>query len=176
MRAALAGDSAAYRILLSELMPLLRQYYLNRLGRDRLADAEDLVQETLVAIHTRRATYDQTRPVTAWAHAIARYKLVDHVRSQRVRLSVPLDDEGGELAGPDEAEPAMARKDLGRILDCLPTQTRRLITEVKLEGRSIAETAALTGLSEASVKTGINRGLRALSARFGGKGDGTRDG
>ncbi|WP_109122621.1 sigma-70 family RNA polymerase sigma factor [Azospirillum sp. TSO22-1] len=176
MRASLAGDAQAYRAFLSELTVLLRRYCLRQLGADRLADAEDLVQETLMAIHTRRATYDPDRPVTAWAHAIARYKLVDHLRRRHPQVGVPLDDVEDFLAAPDDTEPAMARCDVGRLLDTLPEQPRALIRQVKLEGASIAETAARTGLSESAVKVGIHRGLKALAARFGAGGNRARNG
>jgi RNA polymerase sigma-70 factor, ECF subfamily len=175
MRAALAGDAASYRAFLAELTTMLRRYFLRRLGGDRLADAEDLVQDTLMAIHARRATYDPERPVTVWVHAIARYKLIDHFRSRRVRASVPLDDEAEFLAGPDDAEPAMARRDVGRMLDTLPAQQVALVRAVKIDGESVATAAARSGMSESAVKVSIHRGLKALAARFGGKDDRARD-
>ena len=73
MLAALAGDAAAYRMLLQGLTRHLRGYYAKRLGA---AAAEDAMQETLIAIHAKRATYDPARPFTAWVYGIARYKLV----------------------------------------------------------------------------------------------------
>src|SRR5690242_11025299 len=80
MIASLAGDAAAYRGLLDDLAVQLRGYFRKRLAAPLAADAEDLVQETLLALHSRRTTYDQARPFTAWVHAIARYKLTDHLR------------------------------------------------------------------------------------------------
>jgi RNA polymerase sigma-70 factor (ECF subfamily) len=66
MLSALAGDAAAYRALLAALGELLRRYYARRLAD--AASAEDLVQETLIAVHTkRRATYD----TSASLHALA---------------------------------------------------------------------------------------------------------
>lgn len=171
MRAGLAGDAAAYRRLLDELSRHLRAYFLRRLGQDRRADAEDLVQETLIAVHTRRATYEIDRPFTAWLHAIAHYKLVDHVRRQRLRITVPLDDEAAVFAD-DDAGAAMARRDLDRVLAAAPPRARDLIRQVKIEGRSVSETAAATGLSESAVKVGIHRGLKALAAKFRGQGRG----
>jgi RNA polymerase sigma-70 factor (ECF subfamily) len=81
MIAGLAGDSAAYKTLLERLTALLRGYYkakLTRIGRGA-SEAEDLVQEALMAMHTRRHTYDRDQPLTPWVHAIARYKLIDHL-------------------------------------------------------------------------------------------------
>jgi RNA polymerase sigma-70 factor (ECF subfamily) len=69
----------------------LRAYYRNRLGAG-CSDAEDLVQETLIAIHARRATFDRARLFTPWAYAMARSKLVDYLRRSRVRAAVSMDD------------------------------------------------------------------------------------
>jgi len=170
MLAGLAGDTAAYRALLEALGGHLRRYYVRRLGYDRTADAEDLVQETLMAVHTRRATYDTAAPFTAWVHAIARYKLVDHYRRRRIRATVPLDDADAVFAA-DASEPAAARHDVDRLLDTLPERPRKLIRMVRIEGRSVAEVAAATGMTQSAVKVGIHRGLKALATRIRGRGD-----
>jgi RNA polymerase sigma-70 factor (ECF subfamily) len=169
MRASLEGDRTSYQTLLGELTVLLRRYCQRRLGPNRMEDAEDMVQEALIAIHTKRATYDLSTPVTAWAHAIVRYKLVDHFRKSRVRATMSLDDVDEFVFGPDLASEAMARADVARVLDTLPRRTSRLIREVKLEGRSVAEIASETGLSSAAIKTAIHRGLKVLAARTAGK-------
>ena len=79
MLASLDGDSASYRSLLDGLSRRLRAYYKGKLagiGRG-VAEAEDLVQETVLAIHLKRHTYDPAEPLTPWVHAVARYKLID---------------------------------------------------------------------------------------------------
>src|SRR5258708_26066686 len=78
MLAGLAGEAGPYRRLLDKLSGLLRAYYGRRCPPG--VDAEDLVQETLIAVHTRRATYDARQPFTALAYAIARSKLIDALR------------------------------------------------------------------------------------------------
>ena len=95
MLAALMGDAGAYRKLLQGLTRHLRSYYARRLDA---AAAEDAVQETLIAIHARRATYDPSQPFTAWVYGIARYKLIDEFRRAKRRPTVPLED-AGELFG-----------------------------------------------------------------------------
>jgi RNA polymerase sigma-70 factor (ECF subfamily) len=166
MLAALSGDAPAYRALLAALSGHLRNYYLRRLGT-LPADAEDLVQETLIAIHRRRATYDQAQPLTAWVYAIARYKLIDHFRRGRLRKTVPLDEADG-LFAPDEASKVTARRDLERLLSTLPEKSRALIRQMKIEGRSGAEIAAASGMSESAVKVSVHRGLKALASRIKG--------
>jgi RNA polymerase sigma-70 factor (ECF subfamily) len=170
MTAALDGDKASYRTLLGDLSARLRNYFLRRLGRDRAADAEDLVQETLMAIHARRSTYDRDRPFTPWLHAVARYKLMDHFRQNRSRHSVPIDDVEDFLAE-DTSGALEASLDVGRLLDAIPPKRSDLIRRVRIEGQSVAEAATGTGLSEAAVKIGVHRGVKAMSRRVLGESD-----
>ena len=164
----LQADAAAYERFLKELGAHLRAFLRRRLSQ-YLGEVEDLVQETLLAIHNQRHTYRPDMPVTAWAHAIARYKLIDWLRSHALKgaLDVPLDDVQ-ELFSSSDAEAAQARRDLGQLLQTLPDRQRLPIVHVKLEGLSVAETARLTGLSESAVKVGVHRGLKALAARIRG--------
>ena len=133
----------------------------------RRFDSSDLVQETLFAIHNQRHTYDAGQPLTAWVHAIARYKLVDLLRRRASRdaLTEPLDDELAIFAASD-TEASDARRDIGRLLDRLPERQRLPIVHTKLEGLSVTEAARLTGMSESAVKVGVHRGLKALAARI----------
>jgi RNA polymerase sigma-70 factor (ECF subfamily) len=126
---------------------------------------EDLVQETLLAVHNQRHTYDTAQPLTAWVHAIARYKLIDFLRrrSGREAMNDPLDDEDDLLATSDE-EAREARRDMAALLAKLPDRHRLPIQHVKIEGLTVAEAAKLTGMSESAVKVGIHRGLKALAA------------
>jgi RNA polymerase sigma-70 factor (ECF subfamily) len=163
MAAALDGDAGAYRALLSALTPHLRAYFARRLGH---ADAEDLVQETLIAIHTKRATYDRTLPFTAWLHAIARYKLIDHFRRARLRRTLPIEDAHSVLAEED-CESASARRDVEKLLAALPRNKRELVRQVKIEGLSTAEASRASGISQSAVKVGVHRALKTLSAMVG---------
>ncbi len=163
MIAALDGDKAAYRELLSGLGPQLRGFFRRRLG-DGAADAEDLVQDTLMAIHTKRHTYDRDQPFTPWLWAIARYKLLDHWRRQGVRRTVPLED-AGELFADESAEEGATRRDVSRLLQTLPARQRRLFEAVKLTGFSIREAADREGMSETAAKVSLHRGMKTLEAK-----------
>ena len=159
----LAGDAPAYHACLKELSDYLRAFLRRRLIR--LPDeVEDLVQETLLAVHNQRHTYDADQPLTAWVHGIARYKLVDLLRRRGVReaLNDPLDDELDVFASSD-TEAADARRDVGKLLARLPDRQRLPIIHMKLEGLSVTETARTTGMSESAVKVGVHRGLKALA-------------
>src|SRR5450755_1877230 len=89
MKASLAGDASAHRALLNQLAANLRAYYKTRLARigRSATEAEDLTQEALMAIHTRRHTYDPAEALTPWVYAIARYKLIDHLRHTSASLT-----------------------------------------------------------------------------------------
>jgi RNA polymerase sigma factor (sigma-70 family) len=159
--AGIGGDEAAQRAFLSEAAALLRGFFRNRL-RGAPEDAEDLVQETLIALHTRRDSYDPAYPLTAWLFAIARYRLIDHLRRLRRRgVHASIDDmELGET-DPDYAA-SDARRDVAVLLDMLPPKQRTAIRLVKLEERSVKEAAAETGYSESDIKISIHRGMKTL--------------
>ena len=165
MLAALDGDARAYRTLLDALRGALLRYYSARLGAALAANCDDLVQDTLMAIHTRRLTYDRSQPLTAWVYAIARYKLIDHFRRHKLRATVPLDDDAG-LFAQDDAGDAMARRDVNVALASLPGRPAELIRRVRIDGASIAEAAQKAGMTETAAKVSIHRGLKALTARF----------
>jgi RNA polymerase sigma-70 factor, ECF subfamily len=164
----LGGDAAAYHRFLKALSAHLRAYFRKRLFQ-RPDEVEDLVQETLLAVHNQRHTYRSDQPLTAWVHAIARYKLVDllRARASREALTDPLDDEL-EVFATSDTDAADARKDLGQLLASLPDRQRLPIVHVKLEGLSVVEAAQLTGMSESAIKIGVHRGLKALAARIKG--------
>lgn len=159
-----SGDDAAYRRCLSMLADRLRGYLKRRLSGvpDEL---EDLVQETLLALHLQRGTYDPSLPVSAWAVAIARHKLVDlwRRRGRRDDLHDTIDDVDEQLlvAAPDDGG---ARRDLALLLQDLPEAQRQAIVLTKLEGLSVAEAASRTGASESAIKVQVHRGLKRLAA------------
>jgi RNA polymerase sigma-70 factor (ECF subfamily) len=166
--AGLAGDAVAYRSFLDDLSGHLRAFLRRRLTQAR-EDVEDILQETLLAVHNGRHTYRQDQPLTAWVHAIARYKLMDFFRahSRRDALNTPLDDDADIFVSTD-SEPAHARRDIGKLLEQLPDRHRLPILHVKLQGLSVAETALLIGMSESAVKIGIHRGLKTLALMIRG--------
>lgn len=163
----LDGDADAHTALLRALVPMLRSFFGRRL-RGVSDDVEDLVQETLVAIHTRRASYDRTRPFAAWAYAIARYKMIDHFR--RSRRMAPIEGLEDILIAEGFEDACAARMDIDRLLGGLSAKQAKAIRDTKVDGLSVAEAAKAGGLSETDVKVSVHRGLKALAARL--KGDG----
>ncbi|HMY07165.1 MAG TPA: sigma-70 family RNA polymerase sigma factor [Accumulibacter sp.] len=165
----MAGDGVAYHAFLKELSAYFRAFFRRRLIR--LPDeVEDLVQETLLAVHNQRHTFEPDQPLTPWVHAIARYKLVDlwRRRADREALHEPLDEELAVFAASD-TEASEARRDVLNLLERLPERQRLPIRHMKLEGLSVVETARATGMSESAVKVGVHRGLKSLAAMIRGE-------
>lgn len=166
MTASLKGDSIAHGSLLTALSGHLRSYYKSRLLRSgRTAEeAEDLVQEALIVIHTQRHTYDPEQPLTPWVYAIARYKLIDHLRrTKTTRANVPLETASDILASDDNTA-TESQFDLAKLLERLPERMRLSLQYVKLEGLSVAEAADRSGMSQSAVKVNVHRGLKILTA------------
>jgi RNA polymerase sigma-70 factor, ECF subfamily len=165
----LDGDSIAYEKFLSGLSGHLRGYLMVRLA-SMPSDVEDLVQESLLAIHNKRHTYDRRQPLGAWVHAIAKYKLVDFLRGRGLRESRndPLDDVEGFFSR-SSVEEAEARRDIMKLLDQLPERQRLPIIHTKIEGLSMLEASRLTGMSVSALKVGVHRGLKALAALVAAK-------
>lgn len=166
MLASLDGDGASHRALLDRLSRRLRAYFKAKLVAVArgTTDAEDLVQEAILAIHLKRHTYDPREPLTPWIHAIARYKLIDFLRRNRASLAeVPINDADDVMAHDDNAD-AESTYDVRRLMQRLPKGMQCAIEAVKLDGLTVAEAARRCGLSEPGVKVNVHRGLKALAA------------
>lgn len=166
MIAGLDGDAASHAALLGALVPLLRAFFRRRMG-DGGAEIEDLVQETLIAVHTRRATYDRDRRFAPWLFAIARHKMIDHFRQAR-RFS-PLEGLEEILITEGFETSSNARLDVERLLDGLPPKQARAIRRTRIDGLSTAEAAHDAGIGESDVKVSVHRGLKALATRILGE-------
>jgi RNA polymerase sigma-70 factor, ECF subfamily len=160
----LGGHAPSYQAFLKGLSTHLRAFLRRRLV-SLPDDIEDLVQDILLAVHNQRHTYRPDQPLTAWVNAMARYKLIDLLRSRSVReaLHDPLDDDMALFATNDH-QAADARRDVNTLLAQLPDNQRLPIVHTKLEGLSVSEAAAVTGMSESAIKVGVHRGMKALAA------------
>lgn len=158
----LGGDAAAHAELLSRMAALLRRFFARKIGNND-ADLEDLVQETLLAIHLKRETWDPAQSFSGWAYAIARYRLIDLYRRRRVRRNEPI--ESAEALFAEEDSDAAAGADVERLLAELPERQRMVLKAVKLEELSTAEAAMRTGMSESAVKVSVHRSLKTLMRR-----------
>lgn len=162
LRAAIAGDERAYGDFLRAAAELVRGFARRRIGRDGI-DPEDIVQETLLAIHAKRHTWRADAPVKPWLYGIARYKLIDALRRRGRRAEVEIGDIA-ETAAQPEAEAASPRE-IGRALDALAPGQRSAVAAVCVEGRSIREAAERLGMTETAIRVALHRGLAAIARR-----------
>jgi RNA polymerase sigma-70 factor (ECF subfamily) len=168
MVAGLDGDAAAHKALLAKLSGHLRAYFKRHLARiNRDSEAEDLVQEVLIAVHTHRRTYDRSQLFTPWMYAIARYKFLDYLRrTKEFRKDVPI-EEAEEIIARDDHAAVESTLDLEKLMARISPKARQAIRCVKLDGLSVAEAAERCGMSESSVKVSVHRGLKALALLIG---------
>jgi len=167
MTAGLDGDAAAYHQLLGRLTSHLRAYYRQRFTRigHGPAEAEDLLQEALIAIHTHRHTYDRSQLFTPWIHAIARYKFLDYLRRTKSSFKDLPMETVQELTAESDMTAVDSGLDLQRLLLEISSKAREAIQYVKLDGLSVSEAAVRSGMSESAVKVAVHRGLKALAIR-----------
>ena len=167
MRLARRGDDEAYRRLLGRVAAWLRSVArrgLVRAGRST-EDSEDIVQETLLVMHLKRDSWDDSQPLEPWLHAIARHKLIDHLRRLGFRDHVDIDEHAGTLAAPQPAE-AGASADARQMLSSLPERQRVIVEAISIEGRSARDVGQRLGMSEGAVRVALHRALKALAAAY----------
>jgi RNA polymerase sigma-70 factor (ECF subfamily) len=163
-RAAIAGDERAYADFLHRIAALVRGFVRRKIVQGGV-DPEDVVQETLLAIHVKRHTWREDAPVLPWVYAIARFKLIDAFRRRGRRIEVEIDEIAETFAEP-EAE-TVSERDINRALDGLPPAQRSVVSSISVDGHSIGETASKLGISETAVRVSLHRGLAAIAKRFG---------
>jgi RNA polymerase sigma-70 factor, ECF subfamily len=162
MERSLDGDCAAYGELLTALTTALRRALHSR-ARGAGLDAEDVVQEVLLALHAKRNTWIRGTPVAPWVTAIARNKIVDAYRRRGRRPEVPIDSVADGLPQPCEDVTEISR-DLERGLAALPLRQREVLRAVSLEGHSAHEAALLLRMSVVNVRVTLHRAIKALTA------------
>jgi RNA polymerase sigma-70 factor (ECF subfamily) len=165
MRSALAGDQAAYRRLLTEITPHVRAVARRNLGAGS-ADVEDIVQETLLAVHLKRGTWDPSLPFTPWLSAVVRHKAIDALRRRGGRAEVTIDGFEDTLAAP--LDDGAVGLDVETALASLDPRQRAIVEQVSLHGRSAAEVGAALEMTEGAVRVALHRALKAMAKTFKG--------
>ncbi len=166
MQQALAGDQHAYAALLHETARLLRPFLAKRL---RLADeVEDLTQEILISIHKARHTYDGNRPYKPWAYAIAKFRLLDHLRTHyadQLRHAVDFDELEESLHEP-VTESGMSYESISAEVQKLPAKQATILQLMHQDGYTAKEVAEKTGMTESAVKVAAHRAYKVLRKRL----------
>lgn len=169
LRAERQGDAAAYASLLAEITRALRGLLQARLyhrGFDA-SEAEDIVQEVLLAVHGKRHTWDAERAFVPWLASIAHYKFVDAARRMgRARLR-HVDISRAEFVDVLAAPPSDhdIRHDVELEIAVLPLHQRDVVQSLSVDGHSVRDTARRLGRSEAAIRVTFNRALQRLAHR-----------
>ncbi len=166
VRAANRGDAAAYDCFLRDAAQVLRGVVrrgLLRAGANP-SETEDVVQDILIAVHLKRHTWDQSRPIGAWISGIARYKIIDAMRRRGFRTQLPIEDFADMLPADPGPDPTAAR-DVTRSLEALPDGQRKVVQSIAIDGNSIGDTARNLDMTEGAVRVSLHRGLGALAKR-----------
>jgi RNA polymerase sigma factor (sigma-70 family) len=158
MALAQQGDRDAYRHVMIASQDWLRRYFWRRVPPLHL---DDLVQETLMSLHAKRASFDCRESFFAWLAVIARRRWVDHLRrAYRWREATQAVEAGSP--GETAAEPTLIRLGVEQMLERLPPRQAEAIRLTRLEGFTAAEAAARCDQSETLVRVNIHRGLKRL--------------
>lgn len=163
MRAAISGDENAYGDFLQQAACLVRGMARQKIVYGGI-DPEDIVQETLLAIHLKRHTWRQDAPIMPWLYAIAKYKLIDVFRQRGRRMEIEIGEIAETLAAPTSQ--SVSDREISRALATLSPGQRSVVAAISVDGRSISETAKWLDLSEAAVRVAFHRGIAAITMRF----------
>lgn len=165
MRAAMDGDQAAYRSLLVSLAHALRSTVRRGFARAGLAadEVEDVVQETLLAVHLKRHTWRRDETIGPWITAIARNKLVDALRRRGRRAQVPIEEVVEELCE-EHPDAELDRRDVDHVLGQLNGRQQDIVRWVSIEGYSIRQVAERLEMTEGAVRVALHRSLKSLAA------------
>ncbi len=173
MMAAQDGDERAYAALLRALLPTLRAVARRRIANR--ADAEDAVQDTLLSLHGLRHAWDRTRPLRPWVVAICERRCVDRLRAsgRRWAREMPFEALGPgpcpEVTVAPEAEARAAAVELHAAIAALPPAQRMALQLAKLEGLSLMEASARSGMTVGALKVATHRAVKALRRRMAGE-------
>lgn len=163
MRASLAGDMSAHCRFLEAVMPFVRVVAGRRCAElgCQPADAEDVLQEVLLAIHLKKRTWDSTRPISPWISMIVRNKAVDLLRRRGRQVTVTIDSVI-EILGANEVKYSEFHM-LERMLSGLKEVQRTVVIAVAVKGESAREAGERLGMTEGAVRTSLHRALKTLA-------------
>ncbi len=167
MRLAQAGDKIIYEEALHDMVPMIRNFF-RKFAYGKAIDIDDLIQETLVAIHQSSHAYNSDRPIKPWIFAIAGYKLKDYLRVlYRKKKLIEVDFADVEHAlFEEEVLDEKEEYSLEKMLKILPEKQQKIIYELKIKGNSLQETANNLNMSVAAVKVSAHRAYKVLIKKY----------
>jgi len=130
-----------------------------------VSDAEDILQEVLLAIHLKRGTWDQTRPIGPWLSTIVRNKMIDILRRRGRHVSVPIEDVIETLEAEEQVD-TLEHRDVERLLARLKDPQRDIVQSISMAGASVRETADRLKMSEGAIRVALHRALKTLAGFY----------
>lgn len=167
MRSAIDGDAQAYNRFLLAVTPRLRMMARRRCEQfgAPTGEAEDIVQEVLLAVHLKRGSWDPARPIGPWLSTIVRNKLIDSLRRRGRRIDVPIEDVVETLEAPSDTD-NFDRQDALTLLQRLKDPQRDIVRSISIEGAGVRETAVRLKMSEGAVRVALHRALKSLATLY----------
>ncbi len=167
MRSAISGDTLAYHRFLTAVTPHLRAMARRRCDQfgAPAGEAEDVVQEVLLAVHLKRGTWDPARPIGPWLSTIVRNKLIDSLRRRGRHVDVPIDDVMATLEAEEQVN-NLDRLDAEHMLNRLKDPQRDIVRSISIEGAGVRETAERLKMSEGAVRVALHRALKTLATLY----------
>jgi RNA polymerase sigma-70 factor (ECF subfamily) len=165
LQRAVSGEGAAYQQFLTAISHYLRPFIARRIPS---ADIEDVLQEILVSIHKARHTYDGKRPILPWIFAIARYRVVDYLRSHYSKLQYAPDDisQMQDFLCEDVTKPSELSEYITEEVGKLPSKQQKIIHLIHTEGYTAKEVGVQLGMNESAVKVSAHRAYKLIKARL----------
>jgi RNA polymerase sigma-70 factor (ECF subfamily) len=157
IRAVAAGDEDAFARLYAGYVRMVHAILLGRVPR---RDVDDLVQDVFISAYTRIGELRDAAAFGGWIATIARNRATDYLRQTREQVALPDEMPGGD---PIEAETLVVLDAVRR----LPEAYRDTLLMRLVEGMSGNEIAERTGLTPASVRVNLHRGMKLLREKLG---------
>lgn len=163
VRRAQEGDEQAWNALLRELEPVLRGYFIKRIGRE--ADVDDLVQNTLMRVHNGLEDLEKPGSLKSFALKAALFELQDYYRG-RYDMKETLYDPELPPKRTTEPEDRSAHVDVDKALDVLTPKARRIM-QLREYGYIYKEIAQMLDTTEAAVKMQVKRAFEKMRDALG---------
>jgi RNA polymerase sigma factor (sigma-70 family) len=171
MAAVQRGDRVAYDALLRECIPLVRR--VARRCRVPADNVDDVVQDTLLAMHRVRHTFDPRRSFDAWLGSIARRRAIDSFRRSQHTAAHEVHGRSEDEASTHSDSAAVAalewRATLRVVREAvmgLPPAQREAVELLTLGECRSDDAAHLTGRSAVSHRVNLHRAIKALRSRL----------
>ena len=162
LAAHVAGDRYAFEELFYRHHRQLHR--VARLTSRSAEDAEDALQDAMVSAHRGAGSFRQDAAVSSWLHRIVVNACLDRLRRNKTHLTTALDDVYPVADRTAQVETAIT---VHRALMRLPVEQRAAVVAVDMHGYSVADTAAMLGVAEGTVKSRCARARARLAAILG---------